>query len=232
IKLTANNLESLIIHDNGIIELPLQSGINYKNVNVIGTQQVIPDGFSTPLIFDTKVFDQGDEFSLSKSGPFTAHADSATNNLKSVGAFASAAVGMWCWNLTDHTYVRITAVVDDDNVTVTPAVNDTWDGDTFWWFNSKFVADEAGLYVVTTTLSFRNMASGKIGSLLLFKNNVITRQWGGYSHGATNTWVSMTQSAELAATDYLEILALHDHGSDITLIGLDQTFNINILKVA
>ena len=115
---------------------------------------------------------------------------------------------------------------------MSPAINETWDSDAFIMFFSKFTATEAGKYIISTTVSAKNMDAGKFWANLVRVNNSTKRQWSGISHGLANTWVTVVTSYELAVDDYVEIFMLHDNPTVITLTGLIQVFNVSIMKVA
>ena len=117
---------------------------------------------------------------------------------------------------------RITSVFSVDSATLTNLDGNSEIYDIQNEYNSTtdvFTCTEAGIYLVEGVAFFVSLGNGKFGAIFIELNGstVGTGQRANFSGGATNIAVAYSMPVLCAATDTLEVVLYHDHGSALNI---------------
>jgi hypothetical protein len=222
-------VESLLIHEQGIVTLAKQSYVFAYNV----TTQSIPSGVWGPqVLFDTEITDVQSEFDSSvKTGTATA---TTANHLVDTTAnqFVAGDVGRFVWNTTDNTYAKITTFNSVSDVTLD--TNIMANGEEYKLFFSRFTAKESGVYIVNAGVCMNIGVDGKIIILGLNKNDAtgVGGGWSCASSTGSQHKCFLTSIVNLVAGDYLNVRIYHDAGSTKTFYAASDNQFLQIVKVA
>jgi len=211
----------------GIITFPLQSG---AKASPNTARQTFPNNTECRLLLDTEAHDTQGEMDVTvKTGTTTS---AATNKLIDSGAsFAAADVGAWVWNTTDNTYTTVTAV--DSSTQLSLAANIMPSGKAYKVYRSKFTAKEAGLYVVTSLVTWWQAADGN--RLITYVRVNGSSVGGGsiYSSKATSyPAVATTDQIFLAVNAVLEFRCTQDSGGNLDTRNTAAFTNVAVSKIA
>ena len=208
-------VECGLFSDIGILTLPKQSRCRVYDAL---TDQYIPTGAYTKPVFDTEAYDEQGEMDISqKTG--IADATEANKLHDADGGFTAADVGKWVWNTTDNTYTTVSGYVDDGELDLTDDIMANGEG--YSLYHSRFTAKEAGYYIVGGVLTIYQIAADKRLLISIFKNGTRIADARLHSSYAGDLAAVVTTSVYLAANDYLDIRAHHDHG-DFRILSHDE----------
>ena len=218
-------VEAFLLSDVGILSLAKQSTAATHSA----TLQTCKNTTFTHVILDAEDHDVQNELDVTLvSG--TADATSA-NQLKDTGAFTEAAtyyVGRTVWNSTDHTYTTVTGKTDNDTLDLADDI--MVDTETYKLYFSRFTATVAGRYQVNAAISYPSPVADTRLWCCIYKNDaLVVYNLAHISSTATGT-VNVAYIIDLAATDYVNLYAYQNGGSNETFGNGTGTF-LAIIKI-
>jgi len=203
--------------------------------NLATNDQIVPTATNRKVALNAETADTLGEFVTSQESGTTDGDGTGTDKLIDAGQnfVTTVAVGDAIRNNTDGTWTAVTAVDDNENLSVT-AGEGLNTAKAYTIYRSRFTATVAGAFVVLAGIGYYPTVADKYYDLLIYKNGSALQNTRLHSSGAAINSVILFGGdiIPMAINDYLELWTYHNAAvAQNTTAHASRTF-FSIAKIA
>jgi len=202
------------ISDEGILTLPYQSRARGWRET---TAMVYPTGIFAKIALNAEVFDSQDELDITVISGTTdnTRANELEDTSKDFEALG-VQLGWGVWNTTDNTYARVSDLTNAAAGRLGLTADIMVNGENYEVYAARFTAKEDGYYEANALIHYENPVVDTRYYCRLEKNGGELSQSNLHSSVAEKMYVPHSDIMQLDAGDYLELVAYHTAGGDVT----------------
>jgi len=212
IHMDVEGTEAFLLSDVGILTLAKQSRCSAAP----DANMEVPSGLYGRVYCNIEEYDEQNEFDNSeKTG--AADATEANKLHDADGGFAAGDVGKAVWNTTDDTHAKVSAFVDDGELTLDTDI--MANGENYILYAATFTATEAGRYLVVGNVALSAPVADKRFSVYISKNGTRDKAVAYHTSTTSTIYGNIAAVYELAASDYLWLEMRQECGVAKSVVG-------------
>lgn len=209
IRLDVAGSEAMVVHEQGIIDYPLQSSmVGYGTTG----NQYIPTATATKPRLDLEDHDNQNEFNSDVIKSTATAGTGGTTLVDSTNPFVVGDVGKTVWNRADNLYTTIAGYTSTSTVTLTANIG-LASGEAYEAYLSRWTATEDGTYLIIGQVGI-SVTDRVLVIAQLVKNgvnNAAKRAFQSYA-SALAIYAQTVVILQLVANDYIELIGYHNQG--------------------